>query len=163
MDLLDTNVLVYVRDASDPEKQRRAAEWMAALWEQRNGRLSTQVLQEYYVTLTRKLDPPRAREDARDDVASLSAWGPASPDQETFEIAGRVDDRFSLSWWDALIVAAALGAECSWLLSEDLPDGMEIFGVKVISPFAHGPEDLSSGGARPGCEADSLPPAAQSD
>ena len=62
---VDTNVLVYVRDVAEKEKQRRAAEWMAALWETRLGRLSTQVLQEYYVTVTAKLEPPRSREDAR--------------------------------------------------------------------------------------------------
>ena len=139
---VDTNVLVYVRDATDPEKQRRAAEWVAALWDDRTGRLSPQVLQEYYVTLTRKLEPTRSREEAREDVTSLAAWGPVPPDHDTFEIAWRVEDRFGLSWWDALIVAAALRAECPWLLSEDLQDGLEIFGVKVIDPFTHRPEEV---------------------
>lgn len=139
---VDTNVLVYARDATEPEKQRRAAEWMAALWDGRRGRLSTQVLQEYYVTLTRKLDPPRSREEAREDVASLAAWGPVVPDQDTLEIAWRVEDRFGLSWWDALIVAAALRAECPWLLSEDLQDGQELFGTQVIDPFAHTPGEI---------------------
>jgi predicted nucleic acid-binding protein len=139
---VDTNVLVYVRDTTDPEKQARAAEWVSALWEARTGRLSPQVLQEYYVTLTRKLDPPRSRDEAREDVTSLSAWGPILPDLETFETAWRVEDGFGLSWWDALIVAAALRAGCPWLLSEDLQDGMEIFGVKVISPFGRTPSEI---------------------
>lgn len=140
---VDTNVLVYVRDATDEEKQRRASEWVATLWDARTGRLSPQVLQEYYVTLTRKLDPPRSREEARDDVVSLGSWGPVPPDQETFELAWRVEDRFGLSWWDALIVAAAARAECRWLLSGDLQDGQEMFGVTVIDPFTHDPEAIA--------------------
>jgi predicted nucleic acid-binding protein len=63
---VDTNVLVYVRDRTDEEKQRRAAEWMAALWDSRLGRLSIQVLQEYYITLTQKLDPPRTVEETHE-------------------------------------------------------------------------------------------------
>ena len=139
---VDTNVLVYVRDRTDEEKQRRAAEWMAALWEERTGRLSAQVLQEYYVTLTRKLDPPRPREDVREDVASLRAWQPLAPDHETFEVAWEIEDRFGLSWWDALIVAAAQRAGCPWLLTEDLQDGQTILGVRVIDPFQHHPEEI---------------------
>ncbi len=139
---VDTNVLVYVRDRADEAKQRRAAEWMAALWDERTGRLSTQVLQEYYVTLTRKLDPPRSRAEAREDVAALEAWAPRPPDHETFEMAWEVEDRFGLSWWDALIVAAARRAGCSWLLTEDLQDGQEILGIRVIDPFEHAPEDI---------------------
>ncbi|MEJ2218519.1 MAG: PIN domain-containing protein [Gemmatimonadota bacterium] len=139
---VDTNVLVYVRDATEPEKQRRAAEWMAALWEARTGRLSPQILQEYYLTLTRKLDPPRTREEARDDVTALVAWGPLPPDLQTFEIAWRVEDRFGLSWWDALVVASALRAESPWLLSEDLQDGQDLFGTRVINPFTHVPGEI---------------------
>ncbi len=139
---VDTNVLVYVRDATEPEKQARAAEWISTLWEARAGRLSPQVLQEYYVTLTRKLDPPRSREETRDDVVSLGAWGPVPPDQETFETAWRVEDRFGLSWWDSLIVAAALRAECPWILSEDLQDDQQIFGTRIISPFTHEPDEI---------------------
>lgn len=59
---VDTNVLVYARDISEPEKQRRASEWLAHLWRSREGRLSVQVLQEYYVTLTQKLKPGLPRE-----------------------------------------------------------------------------------------------------
>ena len=62
---VDTNVLVYARDRTDEDKQRRALEWMTALWDEARGRTSVQVLQEYYVTLTRKLDPPRSAEEAR--------------------------------------------------------------------------------------------------
>jgi len=139
---VDTNVLVHVRDRTDERKQRLAASWMAALWESRRGRLSYQVLQEYYVTATRKLDPPREAADAREDVWALRAWKPEPAGYATLETAWTVQDRFGLSWWDALIVAAALGAGCRWLLTEDLQDGLEILGVTVLDPFGHVPERI---------------------
>lgn len=139
---VDTNVLVYVRDRTDEDKQRRAAAWMAALWETRRGRLSYQVLHEYCVTATSKLDPPRAAADVREDVWALRAWRPAPADYETMETAWTAQDRFGLSWWDALIVAAALGAGCRWLLTEDLQDGQDILGITVLDPFRHAPEDV---------------------
>jgi predicted nucleic acid-binding protein len=139
---VDTNVLVYVRDRTDEEKQRRAAEWMAALWESRLGRLSMQVLQEYYVTITRKLDPPRTLEEAREDVLALAAWQPAGSDVETLESAWTLQDRYGYAWWDSLILAAAVGAGCRYLLSEDLQDGQSVEGLEIVSPFTRRPEDV---------------------
>jgi predicted nucleic acid-binding protein len=139
---VDTNVLVYARDRSEESKQRRAVEWMAGLWETRLGRLSTQVLQEYYVTVTAKLDPPRSREDAREDVISLTAWNPAQIDLHLIERAWSLQDRFSFSWWDALIVASGLAGRSAYLLSEDLQDGQVIEGMRVISPFTHDPASV---------------------
>jgi predicted nucleic acid-binding protein len=137
---VDTNVLVYLRDRSEDEKQRRAAEWMALLWELRIGRLSTQVLQEYYVQVTRKLDPPRTTEEAREDVLALGVWRPTVIDLRVMERAWTVQDRFGFSRWDALIVAAALAGSCRYLLTEDLQDGQEVEGLRIVSPFAHEPE-----------------------
>ena len=137
---VDTNVLVYLRDRSEEEKQRRAAEWMALLWELRIGRLSTQVLQEYYLQVTRKLDPPRTTEEAREDVLALGVWRPTVIDLRVMERAWTVQDRFGFSWWDALIVAAALAGSCRYLLTEDLQDGQEVEGLRIVSPFAHEPE-----------------------
>ena len=141
---VDTNVLVYARDRSEPEKQRRAAEWMANLWETGLGRLSYQVIQEYYVTLTSKLDPPRSTEDAREDVAALGAWSPVGIDHRTIEGAWDVQDRYGYSWWDALIVAAALQSGCRYLLTEDLQTGQVIDTMTIISPFADEPEKILS-------------------
>jgi predicted nucleic acid-binding protein len=133
---VDTNVLVYARDRTDEEKQRRALAWVASLWEHRAGRLSWQVLQEYYVTLTRKLDPPRERAAAREDVTSLVTWRPIPIDLSTIDAAWGLEDRYGLSWWDALIVAAAQAGECQYLLSEDLQDGQSFDGLEVVDPFA---------------------------
>lgn len=139
---VDTNVLVYARDRSDEAKHRRALEWMAALWEERTGHLSWQVLQEYYVTVTRKLDPPRDAADAREDIASLATWVPTGPDLALVDRAWAVEDRYGLSWWDALIVAAAQTAGCAYLLSEDLQDRQRLGDLTVVNPFTHEPGDV---------------------
>lgn len=94
---VDTNVLVYARDSAEPTKQRVAARWMAELWASRLGRLSSQVLQEYYVTATRKLDPPRDRASAQADVLALQAWAPVPLELPVMERACR-----TASGWRAL-------------------------------------------------------------
>ena len=95
---VDTNVLVYCRDASEPEKQAQTAAWMASLWEQKTGRLSFQVLQEYYVTVTAKLSPGLSRELARREVRMLLAWRPLAVDARLLEGAWLLQDRHKLSW-----------------------------------------------------------------
>lgn len=142
---VDTNVLVYTRDRTDEEKQRRAAEWMAWLWDLRLGRLSVQVLQEYYVTVTRKLDPPRRPEDAREDVIALHVWRPSPIDLEVMERAWSIEDRYGFHWWDALIVASGIVGRCGYLLSEDLQDEQQVEGLTILDPFAHDPESVLGG------------------
>ncbi len=109
------------------------------------GHLSWQVLNEYYVVTTAKLDPPRSAEEVREDVLSLTAWRPVPVDRPVIERAWEVQDRFGLSWWGSLIVAAALGAACPFLLSEDLQDGQDLLGTVVVDPFAHGPDEVLGG------------------
>jgi predicted nucleic acid-binding protein len=132
---VDTNVLVYARDASDPEKQAVAGAWMEHLWSSSTGRLSVQVLQEFYVTVTRKLDPGLSVDEARDDVRDLAAWRPVRIDEAIVESAWHVEDRFQLSFWDSLIVATAHAAACETLLTEDLQHDLEIDGLRVADPF----------------------------
>jgi len=142
---VDTNVLVYARDTTEADKQEQAARWIEHLWRTRAGRLSFQVLHEFFVTVTAKLRPGMAVAAARDDVRTLLAWGPVAPLPRSLEAAWRLQDRFSLSWWDALIVAAAQEAGCSVLLSEDLQHGQRFGDVEVCSPFRAAPEDHASG------------------
>jgi predicted nucleic acid-binding protein len=139
---VDTNVLVYARDASEGDKQRRASEWISALWETRRGRISTQVLQEFYVTVTRKLDPGLEPADARSEIEDLAAWRPLANDQTLMAAAWEIEDRHGLSWWDSLIVAAAQQLDCRFLLTEDLGAGRDLDGVTVVDPFARAPVDL---------------------
>jgi len=139
---VDTNILVYSRDMSEPEKQQRAMVWLSRLWQNRSGRLSYQVLQEYYVTVTQKLKPGLPIEKARTDVRSLLAWNPLSIDAPMLEGAWVIQDRYSISWWDALIVSAAQTADSEYLLTEDLQPEQTIGGVTVINPFTTEPAAL---------------------
>jgi predicted nucleic acid-binding protein len=136
---VDTNVLVYTRDASAGAKQARARDWMAHLWGTGRGRLSYQVLDEYYVVVTRKLKPGLGPEDARNDVRDLLAWQPQAVDSDVVEMAWEVEDRFGLAFWDALVVSAAQLAGCRYLLTEDLQHGQVLGGVTVLSPFEADP------------------------
>lgn len=133
--LVDTNVLVYSRDTADPTKHASASEWMRHLWETGEGRLSIQVLQEYYVTTTRKLQPGLPTDVARADIDDLSAWRPVVIDTNGLGVAWSIEDRFGLSFWDSLIVAAAHIAACDVLLTEDLQHGADLDGVRIVDPF----------------------------
>ena len=104
---VDTNVLVYARDAGEPDKQPRAEEWLAHLWRSAAGRVSAQVLREFYVTVTAKLDAAVPRSEARKDVRDLLAWRHDIEEAHLVEDAWRIEDRHKIHWWDALIVAAA--------------------------------------------------------
>lgn len=139
---VDTNVFVYRFDETEPDKQRRAERWHEHLWRERTGRLSVQVLEELYASLTRKLDHPMDPAEARTAVRSLLAWDPVAVDSHTIEGAWLLEDRFSLSWWDALIVSAAQIAGCGHLLTEDLSHGHDLDGVRVVEPFRMEPGEL---------------------
>jgi len=132
---VDTTVLVYARDGAQGRKHTRAAEWMRRLWEAGTGRLSHQVLAEYYVTVTAKLKPGMPAAHARADVRALLAWRPSPVTPALLERAWELQDRHQLAWWDALIVASALAAECGTLLTEDLQDGQRFGELEVMSPF----------------------------
>lgn len=133
---VDTNVLVYRYDTLEPAKQARADAWFTFIWHSRTGRLSFQVLQELYATLTRKLRPAMPAPDAQLILRSLAFWQPVAVDLAMLERAWLLQDRFSLSWWDALIVAAAQVCACSVLLTEDLQHGQVFDTVRVVDPFA---------------------------
>ena len=132
---VDTNVLVYARDAGDAAKQARAAAWLEILWREQAGRTSTQVLSEYYVTLTRKMDPGVSSAEAWDDVSALFTWRPQAIDEAVMRRGREIEQRHRLSWWDSLIVAAASAQGCALLLSEDFQDNGVYAGVTVRSPF----------------------------
>lgn len=141
---VDTNVLVYQLDPREPVKQIRARDWLDHLWAGRSGRISLQVLQEFYVTVTRKLDPGLDKETARKVVRALWTWQPVAIDGRCFETAWDLQDRFHLSWWDALIAAAAKSAECTYLLTEDLQHGQDLDGLRIVNPFLISPQDAGA-------------------
>ena len=133
---VDTNVFVYLHDDSEPEKKTRADEWVSLLIRDRSGRVSFQVLQELYSTLTSKRRLNVDVAEARLIVRELAVWQPVAADLAMLNRAWDLQDRFSLSWWDALIIAAAQTCECKVLLTEDLQDSQEFGAVQVVNPFA---------------------------
>lgn len=132
---VDSNVFVYRLDTSEPRKRAVADEWVRRIWSRRNGRLSVQVLNEFYVSVTAKLDPGLDHASARRSVESLLAWRPIPLDARLIRASFAVQERYQLSWWDSLIVAASQRADCRYLLSEDLQSGQKFDGVEVVDPF----------------------------
>ena len=139
---VDTNLPVYDHDFVQIEKQMVAHEWMTWLWSNDLGRLSSQVLREFNWVSTGKLKPGLAPSIAREKTRLLSAWNHGSESIETFESAWRLQDRYQLSWWDALIVAAAQAQGCRYLLSEDLQHEQAFDTVTVLNPFLVQPTEF---------------------
>ena len=138
---VDANVLIYTVDANEARKRLRAADWIARLWREQAGRTSMQVLSEYYVTVTRKLRPRVPAEVAWNDVKSLLAWRPQPVDEALMRRAREIEQRYRLSWWDSMVVAAAQLQDCALLLTEDLQDGAAFGGVTARSPFTLAAEE----------------------
>ena len=137
---VDSNVFLYALDAADPKKQQAARIWRAELWKSRRGRVSFQVLGEFYVNAMRK--QPAARDEVRAEVRDLLAWNPVIADGKLLEQGWKIQDRYQFSYWDALIVAAAKVCGCRYLLTEDLQSGQKLDGIEVVNPFLRGPESI---------------------
>jgi predicted nucleic acid-binding protein len=134
---VDTNVFIYALDDAHPNKQQAAREWRDELWKSRTGRTSFQVLQEFYVNVRKKW--PGAVKAARVEVRDLLTWHPVTVDAGMLERAWQIQDRYQLSFWDALVIAAARASSCRYLLTEDLQEGQNLDGVTIINPFRHAP------------------------
>ena len=132
---VDTNVLVYAYDRAAGSKHDRARELIEALWSAGRGVLSTQVLQEFYVNVRRKTRPAVSREEARTLVADYLAWDPIVNDGAAVLEAVDVGHRHQLSFWDALVVVAALKGGASVIYSEDFNHGQKFGSVQVLNPF----------------------------
>jgi predicted nucleic acid-binding protein len=139
---VDTNVFIYALDNVDSRKQQAAQAWRSELWMNGRGRTSFQVLQEFFAKVVQKW--PAAREDAKAEVRDLLAWHPVVIDSGILEQGWKIQERFHLSFWDALIVAAAKAAACKYLLTEDLQPDQDLGGVLVVSPFLHAPASILS-------------------
>jgi predicted nucleic acid-binding protein len=131
----DTNVLVYLVDRSDGVRQARANAVFAEAVEADQVVLSAQVLQELFVTVTRKLARPLPREDAGLLLKALVAFPVVPIDAELVLAAAALSARHRLSYWDGAIVAAALAGGATELLSEDLQHNRVIEGITIVNPF----------------------------
>ena len=140
---VDTNVLLYAQDPRNPDKQAASGAWVQWCWQTQTGRLSTQVLNELYANL-RRVAPSLMPEQARSVVKRYRGWRPWVVDDATVDLAWSLQDRFLLSYWDALMVAAAQQLGCAYLLTEDLQHQQRFDHVQIINPFLTGPTLLGA-------------------
>ena len=132
---VDTNILVYAHDLSAGDHHAKALAVIESLWEAETGITSTQVLQEFYVTVTRKIKNPLTPAEAREIIRNYLAWPVQNNDPETTIRASEIEEKNSLSFWDALIVAAALRMQAQKIITEDLNHGQIIEGILVENPL----------------------------
>lgn len=132
---VDTNILVYAYDLSAGEKHVLAAQLMEQWWENNNGYLSIQVLQEFFVTVTRKLTIPLDHHVARQIVVDLSHWQNHAPETSDLLQAIDIQQTHRLAFWDAMLLQSATRLGCKQLISEDLNHGQKYGEVQVINPF----------------------------
>ncbi len=135
-EFVDTNILVYGYDLTAGRKHGLAQEVMERLWESGEGVLSTQVLQEFYVTVTGKIPEPIAARKAREIVRDLGTWTVALLGVPEILEASELAERYRLNFWDGLILSAALKEDASILWSEDFSHGQSYNGVTARNPFA---------------------------
>jgi predicted nucleic acid-binding protein len=131
---IDTNVLIYAHDTDAGAKHEIAKTVLRNLWRERTGLLSVQVLQEFYVNVTRKISPPLSKDLARLVVSSYAIW---CTETSATEIASafRIEDESRIGFWDALIVSSAVKNGAIRILSEDLNAGQRIAGILIENPF----------------------------
>lgn len=133
---VDTNVVAYAHDTLSETRRGAALPIVRDLWLSGCGCVSIQVLQELFVTLTRKLARPLETEPAREVIDVLSHWTVHTPTPVDVDEAIRIHGRYDISFWDAMIVRSAAALGCETLLSEDLNAGQRYDGVLVVNPFA---------------------------
>jgi predicted nucleic acid-binding protein len=132
---VDSNILIYAHDLDAGAKQQRAADRLWELWDTHAGRLSTQVLQEFYVNVTRKIKRPLSKSSAREVVRYYNAWVHSLITPGTVVRASEIGEAWGLSFWDGMILAAAEQSQAARLLSEDMNHGEVIAGVRIVNPF----------------------------
>lgn len=132
---VDSNILVYAYDLAQGEKHEQAKALLLSLWESGLGCVSIQVLQEFFVTVTRKSDFPLASEQAAQVIRDFSDWIVHRPGIKDVLSAIELHRRYQISFWDAMILQSARQTNCSILWSEDLSASQNFGGLKVVSPF----------------------------
>jgi predicted nucleic acid-binding protein len=132
---VDTNILIYAHDSSAGNKHIKACTLLDRLWQAGSGVLSTQVLQEFCITVRRKVLRPPSLNDIRGIVFAYLAWEVVSNSPESVISALEIADRYKISFWDGLIISAAEGGGAETLYSEDLQHGQTYGRVRVVNPF----------------------------
>jgi predicted nucleic acid-binding protein len=132
---VDTNLLVYAYDSSAGKKWRTSLEVLSLLWIHRTGVLSIQVIQELFVSLTQKVKNPILPETAKEIISDLLRWPLVVNDGENILRAVDLQIKYHFSFWDSLILQAAITSKSEFLLSEDFQDGQVIESVTIFNPF----------------------------
>lgn len=132
---VDTNILIYAYDISAGVKHVTAVRILSELWESGRGVLSTQVLQEFFVSVTRKIPNPINEQHAINIVRDFLRWELVVNDGDSILEAASLVSRYRFSFWDCLIIQAALKSGCNILLSEDLSDSQVIESLQIRNPF----------------------------
>ena len=135
-DFFDTNILVYAYDSHFPDKQQKAQNIILSGVREGNGVLSTQVLGEFFMVVTKKINKPLSVRDAREIIKYMGRMKVQEIDVLLVERALDTLERYKISYWDALIIAAAERAQCNRILSEDLNAGQIYHGIEITNPFA---------------------------
>lgn len=139
LEFIDTNVLLYAYDQGGDHRHDRALALVTELGRSRTGVLSVQILQEFYVNVTRKILVPLTVHDAQQSLRTLSRWAVHSPLAHDVVAAAEIADSSKISFWDAMVVRSASQMGCRVLWSEDLNSGQTITGVEIRNPFALDP------------------------
>jgi len=132
---LDTNLIIYAYDIFAGENHEIAGKIIEDLWNSELGVISTQVLQEFFVAVTKKISNPMDSKTAKEIVSDFLKWDVVINDGESLLDAIEIHLRYKYSFWDSMIIEAALRGNASLLLSEDLSDGQIINGVTIKNPF----------------------------
>jgi predicted nucleic acid-binding protein len=132
---VDTNILIYAHDQDAGVKRERAIKRLRELWDSNSGAVSVQVLQEFYVNVTRKLASPVAVPMAREVVETYGTWIRALTTVDTITRASHIAELAQISFWDAMIVASAEQAGASQISTEDLPVGHLLAGILIVNPL----------------------------
>ncbi len=133
---LDTNVLVYAHDSVSPEKKARSQQLVFECLRRNSGVISAQVLSEFFVTVTQKVERPMTAEQAKREIVLLSVMETVEIDATLVLDAVNLKLRWQLSYWDSLILAAAVRAGCNTVYSEDMSDGQVYGSLTVRNPYA---------------------------
>jgi predicted nucleic acid-binding protein len=136
VEFCDTNLFVYAYDVTAGAKRDRASALLSRLWESGTGVISVQVLQELFVALTRRIPQSLRAEDARSIVSDVATWRVIEPGHRDVLAAIDGATRWRISFWDAMILTAALRAGAGTVWSEDLNDGQQYDGTVVRNPFS---------------------------
>lgn len=131
---IDTNVLIYAHDLDAKAKNEIAKAVLQELWSERTGALSMQVLQEFYINVTRKIQSPLSKDSACSVVTSYAMWCTETTPVE-ISAAFRIEDESRIGFWDALIVSSAVKSGATRILSEDMNAGQRIAGILIENPF----------------------------